>query len=314
MDSNKIAIVIPYFGKWPKYFSIFLQSCKNNQNIIDFIFFTDIKRPNIYPENVSFQLFSLKDFNTLASQKIGLEVSVSKPYKLCDFKPCYGLIFEDYLRQYEFWGHGDEDLILGDLSQFLPALIEKYDFISVRKEWNSGAFSIFKNNERLKKLFLESEDFTQKVVTSSALLGFDEVFCENQMYRNEKLDLKTVEKQSMTYVIRTSGVNAYYHTIIKECIDDNDFVKYDHGKITQKNGKEFLLYHYIIEKKRFQFEFPDWSEVPEVFYIDNSGFYTEADFENNLEKIRAGRIRRGKVRMIKYYFKRLREKIVGKNV
>ena len=44
--------------------------------------------------------------------------------KLCDYKPAYGLIFEDELIGYDYWGFCDTDILLGDIYQFL----EDYEF------------------------------------------------------------------------------------------------------------------------------------------------------------------------------------------
>ena len=45
----------------------------------------------------------------------------------------YGIIFADYLKDYDFWGFCDIDLILGDLSEFITnERLEKYDRIGIR--------------------------------------------------------------------------------------------------------------------------------------------------------------------------------------
>lgn len=44
----KYAIIIPYFGKWPVWFDLYLKSARENE-CIDFYFFTDCPLPqNIY--------------------------------------------------------------------------------------------------------------------------------------------------------------------------------------------------------------------------------------------------------------------------
>ena len=56
----------------------------------------------------------------LSSRKLGFEVYLERPYKCCDLKPAYGVIFEEYLTAYSYWGHCDFDLIFGDLQYFAP--------------------------------------------------------------------------------------------------------------------------------------------------------------------------------------------------
>lgn len=41
---------------------------------------------------------SLADIQQRAEQKLHISAKLPTPYKLCDFRPIYGIIFEDYLR------------------------------------------------------------------------------------------------------------------------------------------------------------------------------------------------------------------------
>ena len=44
-------------------------------------------------------------------------MTIEDAYKLTDFKPAYGEIFQDYIIQYDFWGFTDIDLIYGDSNE-----------------------------------------------------------------------------------------------------------------------------------------------------------------------------------------------------
>lgn len=48
---NKVCFVVPYFGKFPSYFDLFLKSCKYNEDF-NWIIFTDDKEDYDYPNNV----------------------------------------------------------------------------------------------------------------------------------------------------------------------------------------------------------------------------------------------------------------------
>lgn len=50
---NKIAILIPYFGKWLEWINLYFYSCSWN-NDIDWYFFTDCKVPQLHCENLFF--------------------------------------------------------------------------------------------------------------------------------------------------------------------------------------------------------------------------------------------------------------------
>ena len=153
---NKIGIIIPYFGRFPAYFKHFLAGCKYN-TFIDWFIINDTEKPAIIADNIHFTNLKLDDFNKLAGKKLGFPLEVQNQYKLCDLKPAYGLIFEDYLINYDYWGYCDIDLILGEMGQFLPIdKIMNYDIVSTYKGFLSGPFCLYKNTDTVKKLFTQN--------------------------------------------------------------------------------------------------------------------------------------------------------------
>lgn len=72
----KIAMIVPYFGKWPEWMDLYLYSCSKNPQV-DFLFFTDCLMPaTVYP-------------NTL------LQHSLLK-HIVSIFLECYILIFDQH--------------------------------------------------------------------------------------------------------------------------------------------------------------------------------------------------------------------------
>lgn len=65
----KIGIIIPYFGKWPSYFNIFLTGCRNN-SWMDIIFFTDCDIPDEHPTNITFIPTTLEALNILINKNL----------------------------------------------------------------------------------------------------------------------------------------------------------------------------------------------------------------------------------------------------
>ena len=142
---KSIALVNVFFGKFPWYFNFFLKSCSTNPTV-NFLIFTDQERPKNCPANVEFIPFSLKQFNSLASERLNLKIEIKYAYKLCDFKPAYGIILSDYLKDYEYWGITDIDLIFGRIREFITdEMLTDYEVISVRNDYPTGSFMIFEN-------------------------------------------------------------------------------------------------------------------------------------------------------------------------
>lgn len=169
---KKCALILPYFGKFNNYFPLFLKSCGYNQ-AYDFLIFTDSTEPYNYPQNVHVVPMTLSEFRTNASQKLGFEPCITTAYKLCDFKPAYGFLFEEYIRDYEYWGHCDCDLVFGNLEKILSPVLDKdYD-----KIFAAGHLTIYRNNFENNRRFmksLEGREIYREAFTTNRIYVFDE--------------------------------------------------------------------------------------------------------------------------------------------
>lgn len=144
---KKIALLIPYFGKLPNYASLFFNSAKRNKSI-DFFFITDTEVPSDYiSDNIKIIKSSFKELRLLV--KTRLNAILPHPYKLCDYRPCYGVIFSDYINNYEYWGHCDIDIILGDVDKFLDSINYRY----FDRCFPHGHFVLYKNTKIINELF-----------------------------------------------------------------------------------------------------------------------------------------------------------------
>lgn len=148
MSQYRICIINVYFGHFPNYYYLWLQSAGYNVEI-DFLLVTDQNLSNL-PDNVHVLKMSLSDFSKRAAQTIGMPIEISHPYKCCDFKVAYGLMFEKELRGYDFWGHCDLDLIWGDLKKFITNnVLEKYE-----KIYPLGHLALYRNTDQMRKAFM----------------------------------------------------------------------------------------------------------------------------------------------------------------
>lgn len=151
---TKIAIIIPYFGKLPNTFPFFLQSCKNNKDI-DFLVVTDLFDSKSATENIKIVNVTFNELCDRIQKLFDFKICLPTPYKLCDYKPLYGHIFENELKNYDFWGYCDADLIFGNLRKFITEdLLQKYDRI-----FDRGHFSLYRNNKKMNLLYKSCSNF-----------------------------------------------------------------------------------------------------------------------------------------------------------
>jgi len=169
----KICIINCFWGEWPEWFVFFLESCKYN-SYIDWFFFSDNYSIPLNSKNIHLVYFEKKDFSQLATHKLGFEIQITNPYKVCDFKPIYGKIFEDYLNTYEFWGYCDIDLIFGKINNFIDdGFFNKFDVISTYKQFLSGPFCLFRNNDKTNQLYQRIPDI-KNILNNTQCFSFDE--------------------------------------------------------------------------------------------------------------------------------------------
>lgn len=176
---KKIRLIIPYFGKLPKFFPYFLLTAKRNQKI-DFLIYTDQKVDQfdiLNANNIEFVTLSFDELREKVQSQFDFKISLKTPYKLCDYKVAYGLIFEEELKGYDYWGFCDTDVLLGDIYQFL----EEHSFFE--KDYARygllGHLQIFKNSQEVNRIFMSGKDLNYRlnyknVFTSEQNFIFDE--------------------------------------------------------------------------------------------------------------------------------------------
>jgi hypothetical protein len=281
---KRICVIIPYFGRWPAYLDLFLHACHRNP-ILNVLFLTDLKPPAQSPDNVRFHYVTIDQIRRSIKDLVGIEAMITKPYKLCDIKPAYGLIFQDYIRDFDFWGYGDIDLVYGDLSRWLTAEALSSDVISFRKKWLSGSLALFRNNEKMNRLFLESPD-VKMVFESAQYLGFDEVSGCWREIRTMPIEKISFPYDNFTRVvfsaIKAGRIKGYLNDHAKESILADDYLMLSRdGRVVDRNGTEYAYYHYITEKGKFYFRYPKWRQVPDQYVINRTGFYILSEFRNH---------------------------------
>jgi hypothetical protein len=142
-----------YFGRWPPWINFFVESCKWNPDV-RWRIYTDCGEPENKADNIDYVHISFADYKTLASDRLGFPIDFAEPYKLCDLRPALGLIFEDEIRDYPFFGFGDIDIIFGKISDFYgERQFADLDVISTHPERLSGHFAVLRNTRTLRHAF-----------------------------------------------------------------------------------------------------------------------------------------------------------------
>ena len=175
-------VISPYFingtGHWPANIEWFFASCKANPTI-DFHIITDDVSVNHWnhEKNIFIHIMTFED-----CKKRILDIfdyaKINRPYKLCDYRHAYGIIFKDILGKYDFWASCDCDLMFGNIREFFPdERLEQYDKMMV-----TGQFQISKNTPEVNNYYClprpadsKYKDFNwEKVSRNEGNFGYDE--------------------------------------------------------------------------------------------------------------------------------------------
>lgn len=191
---NSIGFICPYFGTIEKeQYKLWLKSCAAN-NTIDFLLFTNDEDALSYDvsPNVKLIRMSWEECIKLIQRQFDFELTLAYAYKLCDFRPAFGLIFADYLKEYGFWGHMDNgDTILGDLRKFITDdILNTYDKIHIY-----GHLTLFRNeteNNNRFRIPSKSGMTIEKIFTKDEVACFDDMYQEasiNRIYKENNFPL-----------------------------------------------------------------------------------------------------------------------------
>ena len=166
---QKIVIIFPYFGTLPVQYKMWRASALKNPTV-DFLFFTDADvepAKNILVHNMRFE-----EFQKITQQAFDFPIVLNRPYKLCEYKQAYGYILQEYIKEYDFWGFGDLDLVYGDLRSFFTEDVLVHKFLL---GW--GHLTLLHNAEDTNTYFMKQVEGYQNykdAFTTSKITFFDE--------------------------------------------------------------------------------------------------------------------------------------------
>jgi len=270
---KSIVFIVPYFGKFPSYFQIWLNSCKCNPTI-NWIIFTDIETPYSYPDNVKVINITFEKLRNYIQSKYDFPIDLHVPYKLCDYKPAYGEIFQEYISEYDYWGHCDVDLIWGNIRHFITEqlLSQKYD-----KLFNFGHCILYhntkENNQTYRSTIANIPNY-QKVFSSPFNFYFDETHGVMPLFikLNKKIcnSIFCYDVKIRQYSFRPapSMFPSYQHLKNKNGIFKKDknslfFIYISNGQIQKE---EFMYVHF---QKRKMYNSQEINNKQEYYIIPN---------------------------------------------
>jgi Family of unknown function (DUF6625) len=190
MTVPSLRLIAPHFGPRPAYFPLVLRSMARNPDV-SWLLITDEPVPDA-PANVAVIGCEFADLAKRIQAHFEFDISLERPYKICDFRPAFGEIFADELAGYDFWGHCDIDLVFGRIRDHLPPQAYEADKILIQ-----GNFALYRNTAEAARWYRHEVGKVsyRKAMTSPAAEHFDEM-------------------AGIYYVLEDLGVRVWYEKVI----------------------------------------------------------------------------------------------------
>lgn len=227
---KSIVIIIDYFGAWPEWFDVFLVSCRCNPTIC-WHMHTDCPVPNDYPSNVEFFPMTFTDYKRRVANALDLSLDDCEPYKICDIRTAAGVVFEDEIRGFDYFGYGDLDVVYGDIRRFYDQHVLTHDVISTHEWCTSGHLLLMRNTSELRRAF-ERVRCWRNVFAAKLHHRFDEDIFRWVFMRPEHLSVKKLvprvldndDAKARAYVT-ARGVPAPGEIDIEPALQANNYFK-----------------------------------------------------------------------------------------
>lgn len=249
---NRIGLILPYYGQLPDYFELWLKTAGYNEDLVDYLLFTDQDMSHyIVPKNVEVIDSQFKDVVEKVKTLLNFRFVLDKPYKLCDYRPLYGLIFDKYLKDYEFWGHCDPDMIWGRVSHFITnEILDNYDRI-----YRSGHLCIYRNIPSINNaIFIDDQEY--KLMKKKFGITYRDIY-------KHKYCAHFDEGEYMPTIMSGNGISARF------------YASFDFADIFT-NKKEFYAINPLTDKQ-VHFTYFTWTDGI-LFGIDPNGSKKEFDY------------------------------------
>jgi hypothetical protein len=309
-EMKTILIFIDYFGRWPDWFDVFLESCRNNPTI-DWCIHTDCDAPDEYPANVRFIKLTFDDYCAHASALLGVRFRPTQTYNICNLKPMFGYLYRDIAKRYDFYGWGDLDVIYGNLRSFLSPPVLSHNLISTHSHICSGHLTLVRSEARLHEAFRQLTVWEERLEDpgpfqwhqSLAESGLTALFSPNSKTREHCVKQLGIPPPPPIFHHNNYFIEQWSTPFTPRRWVDGTFRhperwQYSHGVLTnERNRKRSFMYLHLMNFSKKTWINTDlyghvhtWSELPHclrlstydlrvrrslrtVIQIDRRGFY-----------------------------------------
>ena len=175
-NTVKVAFVVVYYGEalppWLRTFELTAGLSGDSYEWI--IFLADKLALPLDSKNVHYIHLTVQ---SLVDRIATLDISLNKnhlhnlltnwPYFIVELKPCLGILFADYLKEYTHWGYADIDQLFGNLTETIPlSALQNNDIYTTHfgdnfRLYARGQMTVHKNNPHVNNIWRSCRPLSQ---------------------------------------------------------------------------------------------------------------------------------------------------------
>jgi len=201
-------LIMPFFGTLPEWWEKF-----EVPKGYDFLLDTDLEK-----------------FKIRVKKKLGIEYpGVYGNPKIWDYRPALGVLYEEEIRGFDFWGHTDPDCVYGDVDKWVTdEFLSKLDIHSNHHSYVNGCWSLYRNTPEVNRLFMQYPFWGDKMIHPEPNAWVEQEFS------------RLLERSGLRYAY--TFWQGWPYTTTPNLIKDDD------GKLYQ-DGEEIMMLHFRRSKK-----------------------------------------------------------------
>jgi len=171
----------------------------------------------------------LEGFKKRVKDKLGIDCPIIwGTGKVWDYRCALGLLYEEEIKGYDFWGHTDYDCVYGNVDKWVTDdFLSNLDLHSNHNTYVNGCWSLYRNTPEVNNLFKQCPEWKEKMIYPEA-----NGWVENEYSR-------TLEQSGLRYEYTFWQGNPY-------TTEPN--LKKKGGKLYQ-DGQEIMMFHFRRSKK-----------------------------------------------------------------
>jgi len=137
----KKLMIICWFGPYPDYLHNWIANMEY-----------------LKPMGYDYLIFSnLELFEKRVRERLGIEPCIipgtGKPW---DYRAALGVLFEEEIKGYDYYGHTDFDCLYGEVNKWMPDdELKRFDIWSNHHNYICGPWTLYKNNDFTKNIYKE---------------------------------------------------------------------------------------------------------------------------------------------------------------